>query len=41
LKQGLIKINLVGMPYNFKKMLKNKSFCGHLNFSAPEILENG
>ena len=29
------------MPYNFKKLLKNESFSGHLNYSAPEILEHG
>ena len=37
---GIIKINLIGMPYNFKKLLKNENFSGHLNYSAPEILEN-
>lgn len=41
LKDGDIKLNLVGMPYNFKKLLKNESFSGHLNYSAPEILESG
>jgi len=29
------------MPYNFKKLLKNESFSGHINYSAPEILESG
>jgi len=33
---------MVGMPYNFKKLLKNDSFQGHLNYSAPEmILDKG
>lgn len=41
LKNGIIKLNMVGMPYNFKKLLKNESFSGHLNYSAPEILESG
>ena len=41
MKDGDIKLNLVGMPYNFKKLLKNESFSGHLNYSAPEILESG
>ena len=41
MNNGIIKLNLVGMPYNFKKLLKNQSFSGHLNYSAPEILENG
>jgi serine/threonine protein kinase len=41
LTNGEIKFNLVGMPYNFKKLLKNENFSGHLNYSAPEILELG
>jgi serine/threonine protein kinase len=28
------------MPYNYKKLLKNQQYSGHLNYSAPEILEN-
>ena len=28
------------MPYNFKKLLKNESFSGHLNFSPPEMLQD-
>ena len=27
---NIVKLNLVGMPYNFKKLLKNDTFCGHL-----------
>jgi serine/threonine protein kinase len=34
-------MNLIGMPYNIKKLLKNYGFSGNLNYSAPEILENG
>jgi serine/threonine protein kinase len=41
LSHGVTKFNLVGMPYNFKKLLKNESFSGHLNYSPPEILEHG
>jgi serine/threonine protein kinase len=41
LNNGVTKFNLVGMPYNFKKLLKNESFSGHLNYSPPEILEHG
>jgi serine/threonine protein kinase len=33
-----VKLNLVGMPYNFKKLFKSETFCGHLNYSAPETL---
>ena len=36
---NLLKINLVGMPYNFNKLLKNETFCGHLNYSPPEMLK--
>jgi serine/threonine protein kinase len=27
------------MPYNYKKLLKNDTFCGHLNYSSPEMLQ--
>ena len=30
--------NLIGLPYNYLKLLKGKSFAGHLPFSAPELL---
>jgi serine/threonine-protein kinase TTK/MPS1 len=29
------------MPYNYKKLLKNDTFCGHLNYSPPEALVDG
>ena len=35
---GLCKFNLIGLPYNFRKLLKFPSQAGHVNFSAPEIL---
>jgi serine/threonine protein kinase len=36
-----IKFNPVGLPYNFKKLLKRENFSGHINYSPPElILEN-
>jgi serine/threonine protein kinase len=41
LNNGVIKWNLVGMPYNFKKLLKSATFTGHLNYTAPEILQIG
>lgn len=41
LTDGVIKWNLIGMPYNYKKLLKSPTFSGHLNYSAPEILESG
>ena len=30
--------NLIGLPYNFIKLLKGKNFAGHLTFSAPELI---
>ena len=30
--------NLIGLPYNYLKLLKGKNFAGHLPFSAPELL---
>lgn len=35
-----VKLNLIGMPYNFKKLLKSENFCGHLYYSAPEMLSD-
>ena len=35
---GLLKFNLIGLPYNFKKLLKCTNYSGHVNYSAPEIL---
>lgn len=39
--EGIVKFNMIGMPYNYKKLLKKESFCGHVNYSAPELLEEG
>jgi NIMA (never in mitosis gene a)-related kinase len=27
------------MPYNYKKLLKKDNFCGHVNYSAPELIQ--
>jgi serine/threonine protein kinase len=35
---GLAKFNLVGLPYNFKKLLKCMNFSGHVNYTSPEII---
>ena len=35
-----VKLNLIGMPYNFKKLIKTDTFCGHINYSAPETLSD-
>ena len=39
--EGIAKWNLIGMPYNFKKLLKGEGFTGHLNYTAPEVLNDG
>lgn len=38
LSDGVAKWNLIGMPYNFKKLLRNASYTGHLSYTAPEII---
>ena len=35
---GIPKFNFVGMPYNFKKLLKKDNFSGHVNYSCPELV---
>jgi serine/threonine protein kinase len=35
---GICKFNLIGLPYNFKKLLKCTNYSGHVNYSAPEII---
>lgn len=34
-----VKFNTVGMPFNFKKLLKRENFSGHLNYSSPELIQ--
>ena len=38
LVNGIVKWNMIGMPYNFKKLLKSFAYTGHLNYTAPELL---
>ena len=33
-----VKLNPLGMPYSFRKLMKIDSYCGHLNYSPPETL---
>lgn len=33
-----IKLNVIGLPYNFKKLIKRDNFTGHINYSAPELI---
>jgi serine/threonine protein kinase len=35
---NIIKFNLIGLPYNFKKLVKRDNFSGHINYSAPELI---
>ena len=34
----MVKFNSIGMPFNFKKLLKRDNFSGHVNYSAPELI---
>ena len=40
LEDGKIKWNLIGMPYNFKKLIRGPNYTGHLDMTAPELLTN-
>jgi len=37
---GLCKFNMIGLPYNFKKLLKCTNYAGHVSYSAPEIIND-
>ena len=32
--------NIIGLPYNYIKLLKGRNFLGHLSFSPPEALHS-
>jgi len=34
----VVKFNTVGMPFNFRKLLKKDNFSGHVNYSSPELI---
>jgi len=36
--EGVPKFNPIGLPYNFKKLLKKFNYTGHLNYTAPELV---
>lgn len=38
LHNGLLKFNIIGLPYNFKKLTKKSNFSGHISYSAPEFI---
>ena len=35
---NVLKFNIIGLPYNLKKLLKRPDFSGHVNYSAPEFI---
>ena len=35
---GILKFNTIGLPYNFKKLLKSPNYSGHVTYSAPEMI---
>ena len=35
---GIVKLNMVGLPYNFKKLIKSSVYSGHLSYTAPELI---
>ena len=37
---NLLKFNLIGLPYNFKKLTKKSNFSGHISYSAPEFISD-
>jgi protein-serine/threonine kinase len=38
---GILKFNIIGLPYNFKKLMKSSNFSGHISYSAPELISEG
>ena len=40
ISDGCVKWNLIGMPYNFKKLVRSATFTGHLNYTAPELFKD-
>ena len=32
---------MIGLPYNFKKLMKNSKYSGHVSYSAPELIIDG
>ena len=40
LTDGVVKINLIGMPFTFKKLIKDVAYTGHLNYTAPELIKS-
>jgi serine/threonine protein kinase len=38
---GMVKFNIIGLPYNFKKLMKNNNYSGHVTYSAPELITEG
>lgn len=35
---SILKFNAIGLPYNFKKIIKSPNYSGHVSYSAPELI---
>ena len=35
---GILKFNILGLPYNFKRLMSSETDTGHLCYTAPELL---
>lgn len=35
-----VKLDMIGMPHNFKRLIKNEAHGGHLHYSAPELFDD-
>jgi serine/threonine protein kinase len=40
-RNGILKFNIIGLPYNFKKLMKSNNYSGHVSYSAPELITDG
>ena len=38
---GILKFNIIGLPYNFKNIMKSESTTGNLSYTAPELINEG
>lgn len=41
LNNGIVKFNIIGLPYNFKKVMQSFNYSGHVSYSAPELITDG
>jgi serine/threonine protein kinase len=38
MQNGIVKFNMVGLPYNMRKLLSSPVLTGHLSYTSPELL---